>query len=213
MKINFICQQQKKEDKNIISFAEFYLPFCYAGLKKVDVDCPDKNKQKKAPDYFLVQPNIAVEIKEVHERETVERLVATGYSAKRLQEALDKLKNAKPTDTITEEDIRKMNKEAPLSVRTALVREIGKRARKDICLDPDQVESLKMDVGIIARKLYESRVEPGNQTGMETIMEAARILLGQWIAHIRLDCRNCIGHMDDEPCYVDGDSDEEGVES
>lgn len=91
MKINFLCKQSKKEDKYIKPFVEFYLSSYFPKIKKVSIDCPDKNNQQKAPDYFLIQPKIAVEIKEVHEREEIERMAATGYNVRRLQKALDEL--------------------------------------------------------------------------------------------------------------------------
>jgi len=91
MKINFLCKQSKKEDKYIKPFVEFYLSSYFPKIKKVNIDCPDKNNQQKAPDYFLIQPKIAVEIKEVHEREETERMAATGYNVKRLQKSLNEL--------------------------------------------------------------------------------------------------------------------------
>jgi len=66
MKIDFIYKQPKREDKYIKPLVEFYLSSYFPKIKKVDIDCPDKNNQYKAPDYFLVQPKIAIEIKEVH---------------------------------------------------------------------------------------------------------------------------------------------------
>jgi len=80
----------KKEEKYIKPFVEFYLPEHFPNIKDIDIDCPDKNNQQKAPDYFLLQPKIAVEIKEVHEREELEQSMSRAYNAKRLQEELDK---------------------------------------------------------------------------------------------------------------------------
>jgi hypothetical protein len=90
VKINFKNCQSKKENKNIKPFIEFYLPAYFPNIKDVDIDCPDKNNQQKAPDYFLEQPKIAVEIKEVHERGELEQSMSRVYSAKRLQKELDK---------------------------------------------------------------------------------------------------------------------------
>ncbi len=95
MKINIICKQhckqQKKEERYIKPFVEFYLSFYYPEIKNVDIYCPDKDNQQKAPDYFLKQLRIAVEIKEVHDKKEVERFAATSYNVKRLQKALDEL--------------------------------------------------------------------------------------------------------------------------
>lgn len=92
MTINILKScQQKREDKNIRPFAQFYLSSYFPKIGKIDIDCPDKNNQHKYPDYFLVQPKILVEIKEVHEKEEVEIIAATGRNVKRLQEMLDKL--------------------------------------------------------------------------------------------------------------------------
>ncbi len=82
---------KKKENRNIKPFVVFYLSSYFPKIKEIDIDCPDKSNQQKAPDYFLVQPKIAIEIKEVHERKEVERMAATGYSVRRLQKALDEL--------------------------------------------------------------------------------------------------------------------------
>lgn len=96
MKINIICNQTKKENKYIKPFVEFYLSSYFPKIKKLDIDCPDKNNHQKAPDYFLNQPKIAVEIKEVHEREELKRSKSNVYSVKRLQKELDKcVKNSK----------------------------------------------------------------------------------------------------------------------
>jgi len=96
MNINIICKQEKKEERYIKPFVEFYLSSYYPKIREVDIDCPDKNSQQKSPDYFLTQPKIAVEIKEVHEKEEMDRAAATGYSIKRLQETLDKLLQQEP---------------------------------------------------------------------------------------------------------------------
>jgi len=82
--------KQKKEDRNLGPFVDFYLPAYFLEIKDVDIDCPDKNNQQKAPDYFLRQVKIAIEIKEVHEREELEQSMSRGYNTKRLQEELDK---------------------------------------------------------------------------------------------------------------------------
>jgi len=91
MKIKIICQQYKKENEYIIPFTKFYLFYLNLKAKRVDIECPDKNSQQKAPDYFLIQPKIAVEVKEVWERKELEKLKSREYSSKRLQKALDKL--------------------------------------------------------------------------------------------------------------------------
>ena len=91
MKINKLYNTRKKEDEYIETFAEFYLSSHFRNIKEIDIDSPDKNNQQKAPDYFLVQPNIAVEIKEVREREEIDREMTTSYSVKRLQKVLDEL--------------------------------------------------------------------------------------------------------------------------
>ena len=82
---------KKKENRYIKPFVEFYLSTYFPKIKKVDIGCPDKNNQQKAPDYFLVQPKIAVEIKGVYEREELEESIATAQNRERLQKALDKL--------------------------------------------------------------------------------------------------------------------------
>jgi hypothetical protein len=89
MKINIICKQSKKEDKYIKPFAEFYLSCYFPKIKEVDINCPDENNQQKAPDYFLAEPKIAVEIKGVHERKEIEKDTATSHNLKRLQSTLD----------------------------------------------------------------------------------------------------------------------------
>lgn len=83
--------ERKKEDRNIKPFTEFYLSSYFPRIRKVDIECPDENNQYKAPDYFLRQLKITVEIKEVHDKEEIDRAAATSYSVKRLQEALDRL--------------------------------------------------------------------------------------------------------------------------
>ena len=91
MTINILKScEQKKENKNIKPFVEFYLPAYFPNIKDVDIDCFDKNNQQKAPDYFLKQPKIAIEVKEVHDRVELEHSISMGYNAKRLQEELDK---------------------------------------------------------------------------------------------------------------------------
>lgn len=90
MKINILCKQQKKEEKYIKPFVEFYLSSYFPQIKEVDIDCPDKNNQQKAPDYFLIQPKIAVEIKEVHEKGELEQSMSRAYNKERLQKELDK---------------------------------------------------------------------------------------------------------------------------
>lgn len=92
IKINILKScNLKREERYIKPFIEFYLPYYFPKIKEIDIDCPDKNNQQKAPDYFLMQPKIAVEIKEVHEKEEIDRAVATKYNVKRLQKALDEL--------------------------------------------------------------------------------------------------------------------------
>ncbi len=92
MRIKIICYQQKKEDRYIIPFTKFYfLYYAPVKLKEVNIDCPDKSNKQKMPDYFLEEPKIAVEIKEVHEREELEQSIATVHNRERLQRALDKL--------------------------------------------------------------------------------------------------------------------------
>ncbi len=90
IKFNFKNCQQKREDKNIKPFAEFYLSSYFPKIKEIDIDCPDKNSQQKFPDYFLTQLKILIEVKEVHEREELEQSMSRGYNTKRLQEELDK---------------------------------------------------------------------------------------------------------------------------
>jgi hypothetical protein len=114
----------------------------------------------------------------------------------------DKLENAKSTGgtEFSEEEIRSMfEEEDHLPVRAAIAREIRKRANKDICLNLDQARSLKADLDTVAKKLHIPSgmpLSPDNPDLIEVTSEAARTLLGQWIAHVRLDCKDCIGHLD-----------------
>jgi len=91
IKLNFKNCQRKREDRNIKPFVVFYLSSYFPKIKEINIDCPDKNNQQKAPDYFLVQPKIAVEIKGVYERKELEESIATARNRERLQKALDKL--------------------------------------------------------------------------------------------------------------------------
>lgn len=101
LNINIICKQKKKEEKYIKPFVEFYLPAYFPSVKDVDICCPDvccidKNNKENAPDYFLKQQKIAIEIKEVHSEEETKHSKLREYSVKRLQEELDKItKNLK----------------------------------------------------------------------------------------------------------------------
>jgi len=94
MNINIICGKPKREDKYIKPFAKFYLSLHFPNIKEVNIDCPDKNNRQRAPDYFLIQPKIAVEIKEVHDEKETKKLNTINESVKRLREALNEL-NAK----------------------------------------------------------------------------------------------------------------------
>ena len=89
--------------------------------------------------------------------------------------------------------------ESYLPVRAAIAREIRKRANKDTCLNLDQARSLKTDLDTEAKKIRIPSGEsltPDNPHLVEAAVEAARTLLGQWVAHVRLDCENCIGKLD-----------------
>ncbi|MEO0229867.1 MAG: hypothetical protein ABIM22_07745 [candidate division WOR-3 bacterium] len=89
-KITVKIKCEKRENEYLKPFVKFYLHSYFHKVKDVDIDCPDNNNQQKAPDYFLIQPKIAVEIKEVHDREELERSKSIGYNAKRLQEELNR---------------------------------------------------------------------------------------------------------------------------
>jgi hypothetical protein len=91
MKIIVLCKESKREDKYIKPFAKFYLSSYFPEIKELDIDCPDKNNQRKAPDYFLKQPKIAVEIKGIYDEKEISRAAAASYNVRRLQEALDEL--------------------------------------------------------------------------------------------------------------------------
>lgn len=88
-KIKIHCE--KKENRYMEAFSKFYLSLFFPKIKEANLDCPDKNNQHKAPDYFLTELKIAVEVKEVHERGKMDRSAIRGKSVKKLQEALDKL--------------------------------------------------------------------------------------------------------------------------
>ena len=80
-------RRKEKENRFIKSFAKFYLLHYFPQInkmKEIYIECPEP-----APDYFLPQLKIAVEIKEVHDREEIEKIAATNRNVKRLQEGLD----------------------------------------------------------------------------------------------------------------------------
>lgn len=89
MKINIICKKPKRENKYIKPFAEFYVSSYFPKIKEIEIDCPDKNNQTKQPDYFLIQPKILIEIKEVHERKELETSIAWIKNIDRLEKELD----------------------------------------------------------------------------------------------------------------------------
>ena len=89
MKIEIICSESKKEDKYIKAFAEFYLSRYMPNIKEIDIDCPDKNVQQRAPDYFFIQPKVLVEVKEIHDKEELESTKAWGYNIRRLEKELE----------------------------------------------------------------------------------------------------------------------------
>lgn len=93
IRLNFKNCLKKKEKGNIETFLKFYLPIYFPNIKNVDIDCPDKNNQQMAPDYFLEQPKVYVEIKQVHDREELEHTMSWGYNTKKLQDELDKRRN------------------------------------------------------------------------------------------------------------------------
>jgi len=83
--------QQKKENKYIKPFTKFCLSSYFPKIKMVNIDCPDRDNRQKAPDFFLIRPKVAIEIKGVYEREEFEESIATARNRERLQKALDKL--------------------------------------------------------------------------------------------------------------------------
>ena len=82
---------KKEENKYLRPFVEFYISSYFPKRKIVEINCPDKNNRQKAPDYFLIGPKVAVEIKGVYERKELEESIATAQNRERLQKALDKL--------------------------------------------------------------------------------------------------------------------------
>lgn len=65
----------------------------FPNIKKVDIDYPDKNSQQPAPDYFLKQLKIAIEVKTIIEQKRVERKLGSEEKRKKLQNALDEFRN------------------------------------------------------------------------------------------------------------------------
>jgi len=91
MEINFICKKTKKEDRYIKPFAEFYLSKYFPGIKKVTINCPDEDTRGSFPDYSLVEPKIAVEIKRIVDERRTSETISTSYNVQRIQKALNKL--------------------------------------------------------------------------------------------------------------------------
>ncbi|MDP2807990.1 MAG: T-complex 10 C-terminal domain-containing protein [bacterium] len=57
----------KDEDIYITPFIQYYLPINYPECFTVNLIWPDKNNTYTNPDYFLVEPKIAIEVKRVYE--------------------------------------------------------------------------------------------------------------------------------------------------
>ena len=91
MKINFICKENKEENKYIEPYIKYYIPKYYSEMKALDVDCPDINNQHTSPDYFITQPKILVEIKEVHDRKELEVWKAWDHNVNRLDQEWTRL--------------------------------------------------------------------------------------------------------------------------
>lgn len=91
MIINFRCKRAKEEHRYIEPFIRFYVSRYSPRTQRIDIECPDEVSQGKAPDYFLIQPKIGIEVKQVYERNQLERITSVAHNFKRLQDALDTL--------------------------------------------------------------------------------------------------------------------------
>lgn len=86
MEINFL--KPKKEDNYLDHFAKVYLPIFYPGLKKITVDSPDSDSKFTAPDYFIQEVNILIEVKEIHDYSGNKELGLLSSSTRWLKEEL-----------------------------------------------------------------------------------------------------------------------------
>lgn len=72
MSITKSFQEPKKEQPYAEAFIDFYLEKYYPHIKVVFCVCPDKQHEYRQPDYYCIEPDVLIELKEVHDREEVE---------------------------------------------------------------------------------------------------------------------------------------------
>jgi len=90
IKIN--CKKEKKENKNIKPFVQFYFSNIDIEnkIKTIKITCPDEEcRNSRRPDYFLVQPKIAVEVKGVYDKNWISRAASTNKNVERLQREIN----------------------------------------------------------------------------------------------------------------------------
>ncbi|MCL4399842.1 hypothetical protein M1506_01030 [Patescibacteria group bacterium] len=87
LKIN--SEKNKREDASAIPFIEFYLQNFFPDLSEVTLSYPDDISQHKMPDYFVEEPKLLIEFKEVHDREYVSSSVAWARSANSLKNRIN----------------------------------------------------------------------------------------------------------------------------
>lgn len=80
------------EKQYLEPFLEYYLPIFCQNDQKISIECPDEDSSSRQPDFFLPDPNIAIELKGLHD-EGITRLWADcGRIKNRLKRELGKLK-------------------------------------------------------------------------------------------------------------------------
>jgi len=95
MNLNFLCRHRKLENRYLVAFIEHYEKYLKLEIKDI-VRCPDQWSKGKAPDYFLEELNIAVEVKRVINKALVSQLNSLDRSERRLQAMLDEVSGGRP---------------------------------------------------------------------------------------------------------------------
>jgi hypothetical protein len=88
IKVNI--EKNKKENPYIEHFAKDYLVRFYPNIQEVNIGSPDDDSKYTAADYLLKEPNVLVEIKEIHDYSSNQEMGIFSGSMRWLRDELEK---------------------------------------------------------------------------------------------------------------------------